>query len=129
MSQKERQIVIEGGGLSIKAHLLDTMTARSIWSGLPIVAPAERWGGLVELRTTLAVPLESTARQVVDVGDACFWCEGRCLIFAFGPTPIALDGECRLVAPVNVWGRMEGDLSALEGVSVGDKLSVQRWAS
>ena len=129
MSQKERQIVIEGGGLSIKAHLLDTMTARSIWSALPIVAPAERWGGLMELSTTLAVSRESTAKQVVEFGEACFWCEGSSIIFAFGPTPIALDGECRLVAPVNVWGTLEGDLTAVDGVSPGDKISVQRWAT
>ena len=129
MSQKERQIVSEGEGMGIKAHLLNTMTARSIWSALPIVASAERWGGQLELRTTLVMPVEPTARQVVDVGDACFWCEGGCIIFAFGPTPIALDKECRLVAPVNVWGKIEGDLSVFEAVMSGDKISLQRWAT
>jgi hypothetical protein len=71
------------------------------------------------------VALEPDARQVVDPGTVCLWVEGRSLALPFGPTPVSKGSECRLVAKVNVLGRIEGDPRVLATAGDGDPISVE----
>ena len=108
----------------LTAVLSDTPTARKLLEALPCEASANTWGEEVYFALPVSVKLEADARQVVEPGTVCFWVEGHSLALPFGPTPIAKGKECRLVAPVNVLGRIEGDPRALATVRDGDGIRV-----
>lgn len=108
----------------LTAVLSDTPTARKLLEALPCEASANTWGEEVYFALPVSVKLEADARQVVEPGTVCFWVEGHSLALPFGPTPISKGKECRLVAPVNVLGRIEGDPRALATVRDGDGIRV-----
>jgi len=43
--------------------------------------------------------IEPSATDVVDKGAICFWMQGNSFAIPFGPTPVSVGTECRLVAP------------------------------
>lgn len=107
------------------ASLLDTPTARKLRAALPCDSSVNTWGEEVYFSVPVSAALEPDARQVVDPGAVCFWVEGRSLALPFGPTPVSKGSECRLVAKVNVLGRIEGDLRVLATAADGDWVSVE----
>ena len=107
------------------ASLLDTPTARKLLAALPCEASVNTWGEEVYFALPVSVALEADARQVVDPGTVCFWVEGRSLALPFGPTPVSRGSECRLVAKVNVLGRIEGDPRVLAQARDGDPIRVE----
>lgn len=119
------RIRISWPGGELFAALDATPTARAVLGVLPCEAAASTWGEEVYFRVPARVVLEADARQVVDPGTVCFWVEGGSLALPYGPTPIATEGECRLVARVNVLGRIEGDPRRLESVRDGDTVCVE----
>jgi hypothetical protein len=111
--------------IEVRVELRETPTARAIWAALPIEAPAQRWGGELYLALPLDLSPEPDAQQIVAPGSLGYWCEGAVVTAALGPTPISLAQECRLVAPVNIWGRVDGDVSVLGRVEEGDVLRLR----
>jgi hypothetical protein len=109
----------------VTARLLDTPTARALAAALPFESSAHTWGEEVYFETPVDAALEPDARQVVDPGTVCFWVEGQSLALPFGPTPVSRGAECRLVAPVNVLGQLEGDPRALAAIRAGDRPRVE----
>lgn len=107
----------------------ETPTADLIWRRLPVAGRSDRWGDEIALALPLEVDVEEEARQVVERGALGYWCEGQTICIALGPTPISLAGECRLVAPVNVWGRLAEGGEALLGIEPGATLRISRRAS
>ena len=87
---------------------------------------ASTWGEEVYFELPVCVEVEPNARQVVEEGTLCFWVEGRSLALPYGPTPISQGDECRLIAPVNVLGRIEGDSRVLSAVQAGVPIRVER---
>lgn len=108
----------------VTAELRDTPTARALLAALPIRSDASTWGEEVYFRVPVSARLESDARQVVEAGSVCFWVQGTSLALPFGATPISKAGECRLVTPCNVLGRIVGDPRALSSVVDGDAVRV-----
>jgi len=96
-----------------------TETANSVWDALPIEGQISRWGDEIYFETGISAETEPDAAVVVAPGTLCFWCEGQIIALPYGPTPIALKSECRLIAPVNVWGEIEGELSVLDHFEEG----------
>ncbi|HXH02910.1 MAG TPA: cyclophilin-like fold protein [Candidatus Competibacteraceae bacterium] len=111
---------------AITAVLDDTPTARKLIDALPLESRANTWGDEVYFSTPLRTALEPDARDVVDPGTVCFWVQGHSLAIPFGPTPVSRGNECRLVADVNILGRLEDDPQALRSVRPGDIIQVQR---
>ncbi len=110
---------------AVVADLADTPTARLLVARLPCSAQAQTWGEEVYFAVPVEAVLEPDARQVVEPGTVCFWVEGGCLALPFGRTPVSRGNECRLVAPVNVLGRLRGDPRALASVRDGDPIRVE----
>jgi hypothetical protein len=108
------------------ATLDDTPSASALLKVLPCDASANTWGEEVYFSLPVACRLEADARQVVDPGTVCFWVEGRSLALPYGPTPVSKGTECRLVAKVNVLGRIEGDARTLASIRDGDRIRVER---
>ncbi|MCA9562865.1 MAG: hypothetical protein KC561_05210 [Myxococcales bacterium] len=113
------------GGPEFKGWLNDCASADVLWSALPISGEVSRWGSEIYIETDVETALEASAKQIVDKGDICIWSEARVLAIPFGPTPISLGDECRLVAPVNVVGKIDSPLG-LEQIREGDSLTLVR---
>lgn len=110
---------------SLTAALDDTPTSRALFDALPLAASANTWGDEVYFGVPVRSTLDADARHVVEPGTVCFWVEGSSLALPFGPTPVAEAGECRLVARVNVLGKLEGDPRMLASVRDGDDMRIE----
>ena len=121
-----RRVTIQSGSLQLTAGLRETETANRIWAALPFSGTASRWGESVSFQVDVEAPVEADAVQVWAPGTCCFWPEGQVITLPFGPTPISLADESKLIAPVNAWADCEGSISALAQVQEGDPITVSR---
>lgn len=119
-----RRILIKAGRIVIRAELLPTPTADRIWAALPLHSTAETWGAAIHFETPLETGRERGARTLARAGEICFWIEQDRVLIAFGPTPISRPGEIRLPSPCNVWANALGDVTLLNRVAPGEKVSV-----
>ena len=121
-----RCVRITVGPVELTAELLDTPTADAIWRALPIASAARTWGDEVYFAVPVDASLEADAKDVVEAGELAFWVEGRSIAIGFGPTPISREGEIRLAARTNIWGRALGDVTQLTSANDGDAVTVER---
>jgi hypothetical protein len=119
-----RRIVIRAGSVTVRAELLATPTADRIWAALPIHSTAETWGQAIHFETPVETGRERGARMLAKAGDICFWVEEDRVLVVFGPTPISRPGEMRLPSPCNVWANAIDDVTLLNRVAPGEKVSV-----
>lgn len=119
-----RRVLIKAGRVSLRAELLDTLTADRIWSALPLFSTAETWGQAVHFETPVESGREPGARVLAQLGDIGFWSEDDRIVIAFGPTPISKAGEMRLPRACNVWAKALDDVALLKNVKPGEKVSV-----
>ena len=119
-----RAIRITIGEVTLRAELLNTPTAASIYAKLPFRSSAQLWGEEVYFTTPVRAEREVNARDVVAAGEIAFWVEGGAIAMGFGPTPISRGDEIRLAAKTNIWARALDDVGALAAVKVGDPVQV-----
>jgi hypothetical protein len=119
-----KAIRVAAGKASFEIELEDTPTSRAILAALPFESRAQTWGEEVYFSTPVGAKLEAGAKQVVEPGTACFWCEGDSIALPYGPTPISTDGKPKLANRCNLIGRVKGDPRALAAVRAGDKITV-----
>ncbi len=111
----ERKIRIKIDSLEWLGVLNDTKTAEEIWNLLPIEAGGQLWGK--EIYFTIPLQLEpEDPQEVVEPGTLAYWPQGSGFCIFWGPTPVSQGEECRPYSPVNVLGKLEGDLSLLDTV-------------
>ncbi len=121
-----RTIKITCASIQLTAELDDTPTAQAIWNALPLQGHANRWGEEIYFTIPLQLPAEPGARQEMAVGELAYWPQGPAFCIFFGPTPVSLDDTPRAFSPVNPFGRIVGDASALQPVTDGDLVVVER---
>ena len=121
-----RHLRITVGGVQVEAELNDSKTASVIWEALPISAAASIWGDEIYF----GIPVhtgEENARATVDLGDLGYWPPGNAFCIFFGPTPMSrTKDEIRPASPVNVLGRVSGDVSAFKRVRSGEVVTLAR---
>src|SRR6267143_905976 len=101
-----RAIRITAGQVSASAELNDSTTACASWDALPIEAKAETWGD--EIYFGIPVRAEADgAKEVVALGDLGY----------------------RPASPVNVVGRVRGDVTVFKNVGAGTRVTIERGAS
>lgn len=110
---------------SITATLRDTPTAHQLLGTLPLDSRANTWGDEVYFKAPFSAPPEPDAAEVVDKGAVCFWLEGDALALLFGPTPVSVGDECRLISSANLVGMLDGDPDTLRSVHDGDPIRVE----
>ncbi len=110
----------------LAATLRDTPTVKKLLAALPCESSAQTWGDEVYFSVPVNSALEKDARQVVEPGTVCFWVEGQSLALPFGPTPVSEGYECRLVARVNILGKIDVDAKKLRTVKAGDRVRVEK---
>jgi hypothetical protein len=117
---------VSATGRSFEIELNDTPTAKALLEAAPFESRAQTWGEEVYFATPVSAKLEADARQVVEPGTVCFWCEGDALALPYGRTPISTDARPKLASRCNVVGTLLGDPKALARIEPGEKLSVSR---
>lgn len=110
--------------ISLIAKLDASPTAQAVAAALPIDGTVNVWGDEIYFEIPVAVAPADDARAGVDVGDVAYWPPGRAMCIFFGPTPVSTDERPRAYSPVNVFGRVSGDASALKAVPDGAAVSV-----
>ncbi|MDY6877054.1 MAG: cyclophilin-like fold protein [Chloroflexota bacterium] len=119
-----KTIIISAGDVSLPAELNDSPTARQIWETLPIEGTAKIWGDEVYFEIPVVAGQEPDARAEVEVGELGYWPMGRAFCIFFGPTPASTDERPRAYSPVNVLGRVLGDVTCLRAVRDGARVRV-----
>lgn len=113
--------------VNVRIALRHTPTAQAVVNALPFHATVQTWGREVIFDCPIQVPIESTATNIVKVGDIGFWSDGSCITIAYGPTPISRDGEIRLACNCNIWGDALDDVSLLKQIKPGTPVNVDIW--
>jgi hypothetical protein len=120
-----RKIIIEAGKTTSEAVLAETEAASAIWDALPIESTCNTWGDEVYFSIPVSLPLDETAKEIVDMGDLGYWPTGKALCIFFGPTPISKRDEIRPASAVNIVGKIVGDPKIFKKISSGTKVSVK----
>ena len=121
-----RRMVIEIGDESFAATLLETPVAEAIWNALPLEAGFQTWGDEIYFDTGVEIELDAT-QAAVSLGDVGYWPPGRAICLFYGATPVSGPGEIRPASPVAVFGKLEGDATALKSAR-GRRVRVKRDA-
>lgn len=101
------------GKVHLSGFLNETSTAQKVYAALPIKGQGRTWGE--EIYFTSAVEaLLNNPREVLQAGEIAYWPPIQALCIFFGPTPASLGDEIRAAGPVDVIGKIEGDLSVLK---------------
>jgi len=122
-------ITISAGDISISAELSNSPTANEIWRALPIGGTANTWGDEIYFEIPVIINEEPDARADVEVGDLGYWPSGHAFCIFFGPTPVSSDEKPRAASPVNIFGRVVGDVTQLRNIRSGTRVSVIRSKS
>ena len=120
------KINISVGNISLEAEMLDTPTASKIFEALPLESSANVWGDEIYFDIPLRIEQEPDARADVAVGDLAYWPAGPAFCIFFGPTPVSTDDQPRAYSPVNVFGRVTGDVRQLKEILNGAKIKINR---
>ena len=115
---------VSATGGSFEIQLNDTPTAKALLEATPFESRAQTWGEEVYFSTPVSAKVEPDARQVVEPGTVCFWCEGDALALPYGRTPISTDERPKLASRCNVVGTLVGNPKALALVRSGEKLTI-----
>jgi hypothetical protein len=122
----DRCIQIHVGDVTLQGELNESPTASIIWEALPIEGTGNRWGAEIYFAIPVKAELDDTARAVVERGDLGYWPQGHALCIFFGPTPVSRGDEIRPASPVNIVGKIRGDLRALKEVAEGTIVRLDR---
>jgi hypothetical protein len=117
---------VEAGTSVFEIELADTPTAKALLKATPFESVAQTWGQEVYFTTPITAKLEADAKQIVEPGTVCFWCEGDALALPYGRTPISSDERPKLASRCNILGRISGDPAALANVRAGDDVRVKK---
>ena len=101
-------------------------TGSQILNLLPIESEVRTWGEEIYFSIPLSIP-EENAQDTVSLRDVAYWPEGRCFCVFFGKTPLTttLD-EIKPASPVNVFGKVLGDLENLKTILSGVRVLLEK---
>ena len=117
------QIKIEFEKISIEADLNDSETANRIKKILPVSSSVNTWGDEIYFSIDVHAT-EINSKEVVELGDLGYWPPGNAFCLFFGSTPASEGDDIRPASPVNVIGKIIGDLNILKSVKSGEMVSI-----
>jgi hypothetical protein len=65
-------------------------------------------------------------KEVLKLGELCYWPPGRAFCIFFGPTPASQGDEIRPASPVNVFGYVLGDSKIFKKVKSGERIRLEK---
>ncbi len=124
-----REVKVIVGELTFDGSLNDSPTAEAVWRALPLEAACQRWGEEFYGAVPIETELEPEATDLPQAGDLGYWPPGRALCLFWGPTPASQGDEIRAASPVNIVGRIRGDLTPLSGLGRQAVIRIERAGS
>ena len=121
-----RKIRITAMDVSGTANLNDSATADAIWDALPLEAQVNTWGEEIYFGIPVYLDKADGASDVVKLGDLGYWPAGHAFCIFFGRTPASRGDEIRAASAVNVFGRVEGDVTVFSGISGGASIRIEK---
>jgi uncharacterized protein len=109
-------IVIEIGGKTLRAALNDSAAAKRVAAALPLTVAMSRWGDEYYGSAGLVIPEDSTARELMEVGEIAYWGPGKALCIFFGRTPASTDERPRAASDVLPIGKISAGIGDLSGL-------------
>ena len=122
----QKKIVISSGLKSIEGFLNDSKTSDNIWDSLPLESSVNTWGDEIYFSIPV-INEEENPQATVDLGDIGYWPPGNAICLFFGLTPISVEGEIKPASPVNIVGKMVGDMEEMKLINSGDVISIRRF--
>jgi hypothetical protein len=110
------RIHIRIGTLVVEAELHDTPTARQVAAALPIRTSFQTWGDEIYFAIPVQAELDTSAQEVVQLGDLGYWPPGKAFCIFFGPTPVSQAGKIMPASAVNIIGQVVGDATRFKSV-------------
>ena len=83
-------------------------------------------GGEVYFNIPIRLEEDGKGIEEVEVGDLAFWSLGSAFCIFFGRTPVSISEKPRAYSPVNVFGKIEGDVSALKNVESQSVIQIDK---
>ncbi|HSV31502.1 MAG TPA: cyclophilin-like fold protein [Atribacteraceae bacterium] len=118
------RVVFPEAGIEVAVELETSPLSEKIQKGLPVSARVDTWGKEIYFE----IPVRSdivNPQETVRPGDVAYWPQGACLCFFFGATPASrTPDEIRPASPVEVIGRIKGDVKILETIPSGTRVEV-----
>ncbi len=119
-----KKIQILAGENTFNAELYDIPTAQNIYYNLPIKGQCNLWGEEIYFPIPLHIPSEADVHKIVEPGELGYWPTGNAFCLFFGTTPISKGPKPRAYSPVNVFGKIMGDLSLLKTIKSSEFIEV-----
>ncbi len=110
------RININIGKLSMEAELNDTPTAKKVAAALPLTCSFSTWGDEIYFTIPVTAPLDSSAKEVVELGELGYWPTGEAFCIFFGLTPMSSQGKIVPASAVNIIGKVVGDAKKFKDV-------------
>ena len=120
-----KKVLITCGRLVLEAELFETKTAQMILNEAPLAGKTNVWGDEIYFPISLTAELESDAPEEVEVGTLAYWPPGKAFCIFFGPTPVSTSSKPRAYSPVNVIGKISGNLDELKSITQGEPIKVE----
>ena len=117
------QIKIEFENITIEADLNNSETANNIKKILPISNSVNIWGDEIYFPVDINDE-EISAKETVELGDIGYWPPGNAFCLFFGLTPLSQGEEIRPASPINIIGKIRGEINILKKVKSGEKVIV-----
>ena len=93
-------VIIDVEGTAFKAEINDSPGGQEFLNLLPLTIRLSRWGDEYYGDCGASVEEDSSAREVMEVGEIALWPPGNALCLFFGPTPVSTDNRPRAASPV-----------------------------
>lgn len=119
-------VTVTIAGHAFPAELNESETSAQILAALPLAASATKWGDEFYFSIPVNLAEAEDARDEVAVGTLAYWPPGNAFCIFFGPTPVSRGAEPRAYSPVNIFGRLIGDLTPLQGIGSGAAIRVSK---
>jgi len=121
------KVKVKSANLELEGELFDTPSANAIWGALPFKSNINTWGEEVYFDIPIILELEPDARANVDIGEIGYWDVGKSMCIFWGRTPASKDDKPIAASPVNVFGKILGDVKILSRVKDGDEIVVEKY--
>jgi hypothetical protein len=120
------KIRIKIGKLSMEAELNDTPTAKKVAAALPFTGSFSTWGDEIYFSIPVEAQSDSSAKEVVEIGELGYWPPGRAFCIFFGLTPMSSPGKIVPASPVNVLGKVLGDPAKFKEVMNARQVTLEK---
>lgn len=120
-----KKVLVTCGRVAFEAELFDTKTAQMILNETPLSGKTNIWGDEIYFPISITAELEHDAPEEVEAGTLAYWPPGKAFCIFYGPTPVSTSLKPRAYSPVNVVGKIHGNIPRLASISEGEPIKIE----